>query len=202
MEKVNSVAEYIQSKTQWTSTLVLLRDIIMSSNVLDEEVKWGAPIYTYKGQNIIGMIAFKAYAGIWFHQGVFLKDDLKVLINANEENTKGLRQWRFTNFDEVEKKAEHILRYVLEAVENEKEGLKIKIERNKPLVIPEILSAALTKDSNLSRAFEQFSLSKKREFTNHIASAKREETKKSRLNKIIPNIIAGIGLHDKYRNNK
>ena len=40
---------------------------------------------------------------------------------------------------------------------------------------------------------------KQREYANHIASAKQAATKTSRLQKILPLIEAGGGLHDKYR---
>lgn len=38
------------------------------------------------------------------------------------------------------------------------------------------------------------------EFCDHVASAKREATKQSRLDKIRPMILDGIGLHDTYKN--
>ncbi len=38
-----------------------------------------------------------------------------------------------------------------------------------------------------------------REYTDHIASAKRDETKQKRIEKILPMLVAGKGLHDKYR---
>ncbi len=198
MRKIASVADYIESHPEWLEALTLLRDIIISTEV-SETVKWGAPTYTCQNKNIVGMAAFKSYVGIWFHQGVFLKDDQKVLINANEENTKGLRQWRFNSVDEIERSVGLIREYVLEAIENQKNGLRIKIDRSKPLIIPDILQSAFDENQDLLKAFESFSLSKKREFTDHIDEAKREETKQNRLNKIIPYIMGGIGLHDKYR---
>jgi len=39
----------------------------------------------------------------------------------------------------------------------------------------------------------------RREFSDYIADAKRTETKLSRIAKILPMIIAGVGLNDKYR---
>ena len=45
-------------------------------------IKWGAPKYVYKNKNIVGLAAFKNYCGLWFFQGGLLKDDHKVLMNA------------------------------------------------------------------------------------------------------------------------
>ena len=41
---------------------------------------------------------------------------------------------------------------------------------------------------------------KQREYADHIASAKRDDMKNKRIEKILPMIAAGIGLNDKYRN--
>ena len=51
---------------------------------------------------MIGIGACKSYSGIWFFNGVFLKDKQKKLINAQEGVTKALRQWRFSSVDEIE----------------------------------------------------------------------------------------------------
>ena len=198
MEQYKTVNKYIEAKVEWQYALILLRDILNDLPV-DEGVKWGAPIYTFKDKNIIGLAAFKGYVGLWFHQGVFLKDELEVLINANTENTKGLRQWRFKDVLEVERNAEAIKMYVLEAIENEKKGLRINIERGKLLNIPDELKVELANDADLKKAFEKMSLSKQREFTEYISSAKRVATKNSRLVKISPMILRGEGLNDKYR---
>ena len=40
---------------------------------------------------------------------------------------------------------------------------------------------------------------KRREYAEYISSAKREETKEKSLEKILPMIVAGIGLNDRYR---
>ncbi len=82
---------------------------------------------------------------------------------------------------------------------NQDAGKKISPAKNKPLVIPEELTHRFEQDSELQKQFETFSLSKKREFADHISEAKRAETREKRLEKIIPMIREGIGLHDKYR---
>ena len=52
----------------------------------------------------------------------------------------------------------------------------------------------------MKAAFDKLSPGKQREYTEYISSAKRDETKQKRIEKILPMIDAGIGLHDKYRN--
>ncbi|CAM1368490.1 YdeI/OmpD-associated family protein [Tenacibaculum xiamenense] len=191
------ITEYINKNENWAQELNLLRSVLLEVG-LQEDIKWGIPAYIHKGKNIMGMSAFKNYVGIWFHQGVFLKDDQKVLMNAQEGKTKAMRQWRFNSIKEIN--AGLVKEYVLEAMKNSEEGKVVKVERNsKPLIIPEELEAVFTKDSKVKLKFEEFTLSKKREFTEHISEAKREATKLKRIEKIIPLILNGVGLHDKYR---
>jgi uncharacterized protein YdeI (YjbR/CyaY-like superfamily) len=51
----------------------------------------------------------------------------------------------------------------------------------------------------LKKNFYALSKSKQREFAEYIAEAKREETKRKRLQKITLLIMHRIGLHDKYK---
>lgn len=197
MKRYTTVDDYILGHPEQQAELELLRSILLDTE-LSETVKWGAPAYTFNKKNVVGLAAFKSYVGIWFHQGVFLSDEAKVLMNAQDGKTKALRQWRFNSIDEI--KPDLIKAYIQEAIQNQKDGKELKIERNTSLELPELLQKELTANKELRLAFEVFTPGKKREFAEHISEAKREETKLKRLDKIIPMITAGIGLHDKYRN--
>ncbi len=196
--EANSVEEYIISNRAWQANLILLRAILRSASV-KENIKWGIPVYTVNNKNVAGMAAFKHYVAIWFFQGALLKDEKGVLVNAQEGTTKALRQWRFSSFEEIEGQKEDILVYLKEAIENQRQGKVIKAQKNNILVIPAELKEALQKDASLKLSFNQFSLSLQREFVDHIAGAKKEETRRRRLKKIIPMIRDGMGLNDKYR---
>ena len=78
----------------WKEEIEFLKDIIAKTELV-ETIKWGTPVYTYQNKNIIGLGGFKSYFGVWFMNGVFLKDEAKKLVNAQEGVTKALRQWRF-----------------------------------------------------------------------------------------------------------
>jgi len=196
MEKNKSVEEFISKKTTWKESLELLRSIMLSTE-MEETIKWGIPVYTVGGKNVIGLGAFKSYAGIWFYQGVFLKDTYNKLINAQEGKTKGMRQWRFNTFEEIDK--ELVLEYVLEAIQNQKDGKEIKIEKSTDIEIPEELKAVLKANSDLKSCFDKLTPFKQKEYKEYIATAKRAATRVSRIEKITPMILDGIGLNDKYR---
>ncbi len=180
---------------QWENELEQLHAIIRKTPLI-ETTKWGGPVYTYKNKNVVGIGGFKSYFGIWFYNGVFLKDEKKLLINANEENTKSLRQMRFNSVNEIDEKL--ILAYIKEAIEIEEKGLAIPKEK-KETIIPELLQNELDKNSELLNKFNAFAPYKQREFIEHITSAKQEKTQITRLEKIIPIILEGRGLNDKYR---
>lgn len=190
-----TVEEYLSKHPEYHKELTLLRKILNNTE-LEETVKWGIPSYTIKGKNVVGIGAFKSYVGLWFYNGSFLKDAQKVLINAQEGKTKGMRQLRFESFADIDEKL--ITQYVLEAIENQKQGKEIKPEK-KPAVIPDELKEALSKDSHLSEAFDELTPGKQKEYGEYIAEAKRAETKMKRLEKIIPMILEGVGLNDKYK---
>jgi uncharacterized protein YdeI (YjbR/CyaY-like superfamily) len=196
MKAYNTVDEYILNAPSGKEILIVLRELLLSTE-LTETVKWGAPVYTINDKNVIGIGAFKSYAGIWFYQGAFLKDEASVLVNASEGVTKSLRQWRFSSVDEIDDKL--VLQYVLEAIQNQKEGKELKPDREKPLIIPDELQNALNQDTDLNDCFNRFTTGKKREFAEFVASVKQAETRKKRTEKIIPMILDNIGLNDKYR---
>ena len=180
---------------QWDNEIEQLHAIIRKTSLV-ETTKWGGPVYTHNNKNVLGIGGFKSYFGIWFYNGVFLKDEKKLLINANEENTKSLRQMRFNSVNEIDEKL--ILAYIKEAIEIEEKGLIIPKEK-KETIIPEILKNELDKNINLNTKFKSFSPYKQREFIEHITSAKQEKTQLARLEKVIPMILEGRGLNDKYR---
>lgn len=184
-----------QKNNLWTEELEVLKSIINKTQLIETE-KWGAPIYTHKNKNVIGIGGFKSYFGIWFFNGVFLKDEMNLLINANEENTKALRQMRFNSIKDVDEKI--ILQYIKEAIDNEEKGLKIKPE-SKEKISCKLLEDELETNLDLKKAFNSFTPYKQREFAEHINDAKQEKTKLTRLEKIKPMILSNIGLNDKYR---
>jgi len=196
MKRSKTVDEFILDAKNGREILIVLRDLLNSTELV-ETMKWGAPTYTVNGKNVVGLGSFKAYTGLWFFQGALLKDPKKVLINASEGQTKAQRQWRFESAEEID--PELVLEYVNEAIENQKQNKEIKVERNKPLVIPEELAKALEEDQNLKSSFQAFTKGKQREFAYYISQAKQEKTRYARLQKIIPLIQQNIGLNDKYR---
>ena len=197
MKGAVSAEDFIRSYPQWQDALRLLQMIFLSAGLI-ETIKWGVPVYSTGGKNIAGMACFKSYIGIWFYQGALLRDDGKKLIAAQEGITKALRQWRFTSAGEIEEYRDTIAAYIHESVMNMHQGMEIKAEKNLPVEIPEELLEAFNTTVGLRESFNSLTLTKRRDFAEYIRSAKRTDTKITRINKIVPMIIRGEGLNDKY----
>lgn len=191
-----TVDDYLIDVAHWQDELLALRRIVLSTD-LTETVKWGMPCYTYDGKNIVGMSGFKSYFGLWFHQGVFLSDPAKVLVNAQSGKTKALRQWRMTSEQDI--KIDLIKSYILESIEHARAGKKVPNAVPRKLNCPPSLMAALKNDSTLQTAFNNFRTAQQCDFADYISSAKQEATKQRRLKNIIPLIQDGVGLNDKYK---
>lgn len=196
MKSFKTAEEYILNASYGKDILIILREIIHLTELV-ETIKWGSPVYTIDKKNVVGIGSFKSYTGLWFFQGALLKDEEKVLINAQTEVTKALRQWRFSTVDEIDDKL--ILKYLHEAIQNQKQGKELKPERNKTVVIPDELLEVFKEDKELKDCFARFTPGRQREFADYISSAKQTETRKARIQKIIPLILDNIGLNDKYR---
>ncbi|WP_375581042.1 DUF1801 domain-containing protein [Marivirga tractuosa] len=186
----------MNNNKKWQNELEFLRAIIIKTE-LEKTKKWGGEVYTLNNGNVLMIGAFKNYVSIWFFNGVFLKDPYQVLVNSQDGKTKALRHWQFTSVEEMDE--DKIMEYIQEAIENEKKGLKWKPEKSDEIEIPEILQEAFTSDKSFKDAFEELTSFKQKEYIEHIDSAKREVTKMSRLEKIKPMILEGVGLNDKYR---
>ena len=195
--KTTKTADEILSALNFSSELKTLRKIILSTG-LEETIKWGGPVYTYEGKNVVGIAGFKEHFGLWFFQGGLLADKHEKLMNAQEGKTKAMRQWQMTSKADIDKPL--LLTYLKEAIENEKKGIRIVADKpiRKAPLLPVELKTALAASLKLKTAFEKLTPGKQKDYAEYIASAKQAETKVTRIQKIKPMILAGVGLNDKY----
>jgi len=181
---------------KWTIEMELIA-AIMAQLPLEKTTKWGADVYTFNGQNVVSYGGFKNHFAIWFFNGVFLSDPYHVLVSAAEGKTKSLRQWRFKSAAEIDENK--IIEYILEAIDIEKQGLKIKPNKFAALPVPAILESEFNKNPQLKRIFDTLTPGRQKEYIQFLNEAKLETTTLARINKIIPLILSGMGLNDKYK---
>jgi uncharacterized protein YdeI (YjbR/CyaY-like superfamily) len=197
MKNQEKIEAYYAKEQPFKRGIGLLREVALKTE-LDETYKWGIPVYTIDNKNVLGILAFKHHFGIWFYNGVFLKDPKEVLENAQEGKTKAMRHWKFQSTADIDKAA--VLSYFQESIANQKKGLVLVPERNKPVSIPPLLKKALADNEAVKMNYGSLTAYKQREYCEYISEAKQEKTKQSRLDKSIALLLQGLGLHDKYRN--
>ena len=117
MEREKSLEAYYEREHPFKEGISLLRSLAQQTESI-ETFKWNFPVYTVNGKNVFGICRFKSHFGVWFFNGSFLSDPKKVLRNAQEGKTKGMRHWNFDTLNEVDQSA--VVSYMNEAIANEK----------------------------------------------------------------------------------
>lgn len=199
MDKSVKIQAYYEQSHPLQDLLEQLRGIVLYAG-LEEDYKWSLPTYTWKERNIAGIALLKAHCGLWFFQGALLTDPLGVLDNAQEGKTRAMRHWKFRCYEDLDRGS--VIAYLQEAVHNEELGRRIPIREQEEIALPhtpELLDKAFIDDPGAHRAFEALSRGKRREYLEYLHEAKREATRMRRLEKILPMIREGKGLHDNYR---
>ena len=185
---------FFNKATQWKAEYEKLRSIVLDCD-LDEVLKWGCPCYALESGNVVLIHGFKEYCALLFMKGAIMRDPEGILIQQTE-NVQAARQLRFTNLEEIEKMADLIKSYILNAIELEKAGLKVEMKKSTDLVYPEEFQEKLDADSNLKAAFEALTPGRQRQYNLHFSSAKQSKTRAERVEKAIPMILDGKGLND------
>lgn len=196
IDKTEKIEAFYNKEHHFKDGIALLRSLAKQTE-LEEYLKWGAPVYTIDNKNVLGIMAFKEHFCLWFFNGVFLKDTREVLENAQEGKTKAMRHWKFSNIEEVDKKA--VLQYMEEAIANQKKGKVLQKEKSTKVKIPSLLKEALESNAEAKKQFELLTPYKQKEYYEYVSTAKQEKTKLTRLEKSIALLLQGIGLNDVYR---
>ncbi|UHH07333.1 YdeI family protein [Bacillus subtilis] len=188
------VDEFLSKAKKWKEEFEKLRTIILDCE-LTEDFKWSHPCYTYHNKNIVLIHGFKEYCALLFHKGALLQDTDGILIQQTE-NVQAARQIRFTNVQEINE-IENILKaYIHEAIEVEKAGLKVEVNKNIELNIPEELQKKFDEIPALKIAFEALTPGRQRAYTLYFSQAKQSKTRESRVEKYVQKILDGKGLKD------
>jgi uncharacterized protein YdeI (YjbR/CyaY-like superfamily) len=86
--------------------------------------------------------------------------------------------------------------YVLEAVEIEKAGLKVDFKKTKQFIVPEEFQYQLAEMPEFKAAFEALTPGRQRAYILHFSAPKQSQTRESRVEKCMPQILSGKGLKD------
>jgi uncharacterized protein YdeI (YjbR/CyaY-like superfamily) len=195
MNAMNPKVDFFFTKAeQWQAEYKKLRNIVLDCP-LTEELKWGVPCYTFEKSNVVLIHGFKEYCAILFVKGVLLKDPKGILIQQTE-NVQSARQVRFTSVQEISKLEPILKAYIHEAIEVEKAGLKVAYKAPAEFKMPEELIDKLEGVPGLQDAFEALSPGRQHAYIYYFSAPKQSTTRVSRIEKYVPQILAGKGLND------
>lgn len=192
---------FFNKESQWQEAYNKLRQIALDCG-LTEELKWGCPCYTIntshagrQEQNIVLIHGFKEYCAYLFFKGALLNDANGILIRQTKD-VQSARQMRFTNVVEIAEMEPILKTYIYEAIKVEKAGLKVELKKTAEFTMPDEFQSKLNQIPALKAAFEALTPGRQRGYLLYFSSAKQSKTREDRVEKYIPQILAGKGIDD------
>lgn len=160
---------------------------------VEETIKWSMPSFTYKGQILAGMAAFKEHAtfGFWRSKEVTGTDEaesamgqfgrLKSVADLPDDATLEALVRKAAALIDSGSKAPRPLKHAKPAIE-----------------MPEDLGAALGANPPAQATYDGFPPGQKREYLGWVAEAKRPETRAKRVAQAVEWMAAGKRRNWKY----
>lgn len=179
----------------WREEMVMLRHIALESG-LTEEIKWGVPVYTLNGKNVLSVSAFKDNAVLSFFKGQLLTDAHKIL--QQQGKIQSGRIIRFTDTKSIADLQQVLQGYIAEAIEIEKSGKKVEVKVEAEPAPDELLQE-FENDPVFKKAFYALTPGRQRGYIVYFSQAKQSQTRFSRIEKYRQQILNGVGLNDEYR---
>ena len=179
---IPQIDAYIENSAEFAKPILIkLRSLFhQACPEIEESIKWSSPFFEYKG--IVGnMTAFKKHVSYGFWKAGLMSDPAGILERAGNTQMAVLKAASVDDLpgDSV------MIQYIEEAVDLNERG--VKVTRTKPaskrqeLQIPDDLAAALAENTKARASFAGFSYSKRKDYVEWIAEAKREVTRRKRL---------------------
>lgn len=191
---MNPRVDFFFKSVKWHDEYEQLRMIALDSG-LKEELKWGCPCYSLDKKNIVLIHGFKDYCAVLFFKGALLKDPKGILIQQTK-NVQSARQVRFTSVKEIIRLGPTLKKYLKEAIDVEKAGLKVTLKKTTDYAVPEEFQVKLAKMPALKKAFAALTPGRQRAYLFYFSQPKQAKTREARIEKYLPQILGGKGLDD------
>jgi len=180
----------------WEEETEQLRKIALDCG-LNEEEKWGKPCFQYGDKNVVLIQGFKNYIAYLFFKG-FMMTDPEGILEKTGENTRIGRQIKFTDLKQIVKKKQVLKAYIYDAIELEKAGAKVMPKKELDVEIPGELEEKFRKMPKFKSAFFSLTPGRQRGYIYSFKQPKNSETRVARIEKYVPQILAGVGINDEY----
>ncbi len=182
------------STRQWSRGLRELRRICNESGLV-ETVKWGHPCYVHGDRNIAIIGALRGDFRLSFFNAALLKDPDGVL-ERQGPNTRHSDMIRFTDNAQVTEMGPVIISYLKEAMGYAEAGIKPP-RAQREIELPDELLEAMASDLELADAFHSLTPGRQRSYVINLNSAKKPETRISRIARFRDKILAGKGVTER-----
>ena len=182
------------STRQWISGLNTLRRICLESGLV-ETVKWAHPCYMHGDRNIVVLGALRNDFRISFFNAALMKDPEGVL-EKQGPNTRHPDMIRFLDNKQVAEMEPIIISYLKEAMGYAEAGIKPPKDQSE-VELPDELIEAMDSDPELAEAFHSLTPGRQKSYVINLNSAKKPETRISRIVKFRDKILAGKGATER-----
>jgi uncharacterized protein YdeI (YjbR/CyaY-like superfamily) len=190
------VDQYFSKAEKWQKELEKLRMILLDCG-LTEELKWGAPCYSYQKTNLAIIGGLKEYCLLSFFKGALLDDASGILIKPGD-HTQSARLIAFTNIRKIAQMEPILKAYIYEAIEVEKAGLKVHFKEKTHLIYPEEFKKKLDKTPALKTAFDALTPGRQRAYILYFSAPKQSKTRELRVEKCVKQILNGKEFNEEY----
>ena len=199
MSKLPAVDAYIAKSAEFARPILSKLRTLMHKACpqIEETIKWGVPFFEYKGV-VANMAAFKQHASFGFWKQKLMANPAG-LFPARGDSSMGGKKFR--SLEDLPPDAV-LMRYIKAAVALNESGAKVSRPPRKkrpPPKVPTDLAAAFRKNAKARAAFDSFTPSQQREYVEWITEAKREETRRSRLEQSVQWMAQGKTRNWKYQ---
>lgn len=192
-ERNPKVEAFVQRAERWQGEIRKLRETLLDCG-LDEGLKWGKPCFSFQGGNVAIIQPFKEHCALLFFKGVLL-EDTHGLLRSQGDNTRSALRLEFTREADIKKTV--VKSYVEQAIAIEEAGLKVDLDPQRELELPDELTRILKSDPELAKAFHALTPGRRRGYVLHFTAAKQSKTRTARIERCIPKILAGKGMNDR-----
>ncbi|HVG41579.1 MAG TPA: YdeI/OmpD-associated family protein [Chitinophagaceae bacterium] len=193
-DATQEVISYIESLPDWSKKILTkLRSVILNADpAIVEDWKWG-PNYASNGM-VCGFSAFQKHTKLTFFNGSDMRDP-NGLFNHCVDNEFN-RSIKYVDESEIDEKT--LTAYVKESVAVNKKGFK-RVVQDKTVETPDDLQKALSANKKAAQFFDDLSYGYKKEFVEHVTTAKQEATRTARIAKIVSYCEDQKTLNHKYK---
>ncbi|HTJ52512.1 MAG TPA: YdeI/OmpD-associated family protein [Cyclobacteriaceae bacterium] len=195
------VDTYIDNSADFAKELLeYLRNIIHKTCPdVEEDIKWGTPHYSYKGDHLCMMAGFKNHCSFSLYKAELMKD--KAIQDSVKAGKKFGYMDKLKSVSELPKK-NILISLIKEAMTLNEQGIKKEVSKSaksKVLEVPDYFEKELKANTKAKEVFYSKSDSFRKEYIVWISDAKTDETRHKRMDEALEWIADGKGRFWKFK---